>query len=212
MKTADLIHLLARQKGFLSQPLRKQMRKQLLLSLPVCVVLLSILWGINPHLRSLVIHPAFLTKALWLIVLSTLSWQGVMQLARPGFGPVYTFWGLMFGWVFMFILGGLQSYGVPPDVQQASWLGASWNTCSISIIALAVPVLVSSLWALKSQASTQPVWAGAAAGVFSASLSAMLYSLHCTEIGLGFFALWYGAGIFAVSVLGAFLGKYFLRW
>ena len=91
-------------------------------------------------------------------------------------------------------------------------MGTSWQVCSASIAALALPVLAALLWALRQLAPTRPALAGAVAGVMAGSLAASVYSLHCTETSFAFFALWYVAGIAAVSVLGALGGQRFLRW
>ena len=44
------------------------------------------------------------------------------------------------------------------------------------------------------------------------ALAAGLYSLHCTETGLGFIAAWYGAALLMAAGLGAWLGPRLLRW
>lgn len=212
MNTQELISRLAQKRAPLAPTLPTQLSRPLVLALATSLAALTLLWHINPELSSMVRLPAFQAKALWLLALSLLSWQGMRRLARPGYGPGLTFWALAWVWLLMLGLGLAQSLGASPAQQQQLWMGSSWNSCTASIIALALPTLAVSLWALRHQASTRPVWAGAVAGTFAASLSALLYSLHCTETGLGFFALWYGSGIFAASVLGALLGKHYLHW
>jgi hypothetical protein len=91
-------------------------------------------------------------------------------------------------------------------------LGSSWQTCSLFIALLSLPLTVALLWLLKDWAPTQPVLTGLVAGLVSGSFAAVLYSLHCTETGYGFFSIWYALGILTSCAVGAYLGQRYLRW
>jgi hypothetical protein len=91
-------------------------------------------------------------------------------------------------------------------------MGGSWEVCSVRIVALSLPVLGALLWALRQLAPTRPALTGAVAGMLAGSLAASIYSLHCTETSLTFFAAWYAGGIILVSGMGAVLGLRILRW
>jgi hypothetical protein len=91
-------------------------------------------------------------------------------------------------------------------------MGNSWPTCALSILVLSLPLLGALLWVLRQMAPTRPALAGAVAGAMASSMAAGIYSLHCTETAFGFFTVWYGAGMLAVSMLGALLGARLLRW
>jgi hypothetical protein len=46
----------------------------------------------------------------------------------------------------------------------------------------------------------------------SGGFGVLAYSLHCSESGFAFIALWYTAGILATALLGMIGGRLWLRW
>ncbi|ALK90250.1 NrsF family protein [Limnohabitans sp. 63ED37-2] len=212
MKTNDLIALLASDTLQPQIPVRQQLLRQLLLGAVVCGVLLFTLFGLNPQMDQMAVHPAFITKMMWLTALMGFSLYGLFRLARPGVGAGHTLWGIGLALLAMFSLGLLQLLQTDSGAQTAQWMGGSWQVCSVSITALSLPVLGALLWALRQLAPTRPVLTGAVAGVLAGSLAASIYSLHCTETSLTFFAVWYVAGMALATGLGALLGTRWLRW
>ncbi|MDP4612841.1 MAG: DUF1109 domain-containing protein [Limnohabitans sp.] len=212
MKTNDLIALLASDTLQPQKPVRQQLLRQLVLGAVVCGVLLFTLFGLNPQMDQMAVHPAFITKMLWLTALMGFSLYGLFRLARPGVGAGHTLWGIGLALLAMFSLGLLQLLQTDSGAQTAQWMGGSWQVCSVSITALSLPVLGALLWALRQLAPTRPVLTGAVAGVLAGSLAASIYSLHCTETSLTFFAVWYVAGMALATALGALLGTRWLRW
>ena len=212
MKTNDLIALLASDTLQPQKPVRQQLLRQLVLGAVVCGVLLFTLFGLNPQMDQMAVHPAFITKMLWLTALMGFSLYGLFRLARPGVGAGHTLWGIGLALLDMFSLGLLQLLQTDSGAQTAQWMGGSWQVCSVSITALSLPVLGALLWALRQLAPTRPVLTGAVAGVLAGSLAASIYSLHCTETSLTFFAVWYVAGMALATALGALLGTRWLRW
>ena len=212
MKTNDLIALLASDTLQPQKPVRQQLLRQLVLGAVVCGVLLFTLFGLNPQMDQMAVHPAFITKMLWLTALMGFSLYGLFRLARPGVEAGHTLWGIGLALLAMFSLGLLQLLQTDSGAQTAQWMGGSWQVCSVSITALSLPVLGALLWALRQLAPTRPVLTGAVAGVLAGSLAASIYSLHCTETSLTFFAVWYVAGMALATALGALLGTRWLRW
>ena len=212
MKTNDLIALLASDTLQPQVPVRQQLLRKLLLGALVCGVLLLAVWGLNPQMDEMALHPAFLTKMLWLAALMVFSLYGLFRLARPGVGAGHTLWGIGLALLAMFSLGLLQYLQTESGDQTAQWMGGSWQVCSVSITALSLPVLGALLWALRQLAPTRPVLTGAVAGMLAGSLAASIYSLHCPETSLTFFAVWYVAGMALATGLGALLGGRWLRW
>ena len=212
MKTNDLIALLASDTLRPQKPVRQQLLRQLVLGAVVCGVLLFTLFGLNPQMDQMAVHPAFITKMLWLTALMGFSLYGLFRLARPGVGAGHTLWGIGLALLAMFSLGLLQLLQTDSGAQTAQWMGGSWQVCSVSITALSLPVIGALLWALRQLAPTRPVLTGAVAGVLAGSLAASIYSLHCTETSLTFFAVWYVAGMALATALGALLGTRWLRW
>ena len=212
MKTNDLIALLASDTLQPQVPVRQQLLRKLLLGALVCGVLLLAVWGLNPQMDEMALHPAFLTKMLWLAALMVFSLYGLFRLARPGVGAGHTVWGIGLALLAMFSLGLVQLLQTDAAARTVQWMGGSWQVCSVSIAALALPILGALLWALRHLAPTRPVLTGAVAGVLAGSLAASIYSLHCPETSLTFFAVWYVAGMALATALGAVLGARCLRW
>lgn len=212
MKTNDLIALLATDTLQPQKPVRQQLLRQLVLGAVACSVLLVVLFGLNPHMDEMATHPAFLTKMLWLVALMGFSLYGLFRLARPGVEAGHNLWGIGLSLLAMFSLGLLQFLQTDSGDQTAQWMGGSWQVCSVSITALSLPVLGALLWALRQLAPTRPMLTGAVAGVLAGSLAASIYSLHCTETSLTFFAVWYVAGTALATALGALMGARWLRW
>jgi len=91
-------------------------------------------------------------------------------------------------------------------------LGQTWTVCPGLIALLSLPVLVGTLWAMKGLAPTQPILAGAAAGLLAGAVATAVYALHCPEMAAPFLATWYLAGMLIPTVAGALLGPRLLRW
>lgn len=108
---------------------------------------------------------------------------------------------------------GLVSLAVTPGQDRvAHLLGHSWFRCAASVLALSLPALAGSLWAVRGLAPTRPRMAGLAAGLFSGSVGALGFALACPEVSITSVAVWYSLGIALAGVLGAFLGPRVLRW
>lgn len=212
MKTNDLIALLASDTLQPQKPVRQKLLRQLVLGAVVCGVLLFTLFGLNPQMDQMAVHPAFITKILWLTALMGFSLYGLFRLARPGVGAGNTLFGLGLALLAMGSLGVMQWLQADAGARSAQWMGSSWQVCSANIVALSLPVLGALLWALRQLAPTRPALAGAVAGMLAGSLAASIYSLYCTETSLTFFAVWYAGGIALVSGVGAVLGLRVLRW
>ena len=212
MKTNDLIALLASDTLQPQKPVRQQLLSQLVLGAVVCCVLLFTLFGLNPQMAQMAVHPAFITKMMWLTALMGFSLYGLFRLARPGVGAGHTLFGLGLALLAMGSLGVMQWLQADAGARSAQWMGSSWQVCSVNIVALSLPVLGALLWALRQLAPTRPALAGAVAGMLAGSLAASIYSLYCTETSLTFFAVWYAGGIALVSGVGTVLGLRVLRW
>lgn len=114
--------------------------------------------------------------------------------------------------VVMGLCGVLALVRAAPGTRAAELMGLSWWACPWGVLALSLPALVGSLWALRGLAPTRPAAAGFAAGLFAGALGALGYSFSCPEPSPAFVALWYSAGIGLSGVAGAVLGPRLLRW
>ena len=212
MKTKDLIDLLASDTLQPHPPAQQQLVHPLLVSALVSGVLLVLVFGINPQIDQMAVHPAFLTKMLWLVSLMGFSLYGLFRLARPGMAGGHMGIGLGLSMLAMIGLGWVQYLQADTDARMSHWMGSSWDVCGISIAGLSLPVLGGLLWGLRQLAPTRHALTGAVAGVLSGSLAAAIYSLHCPETSFVFYAIWYTAGMVMSTILGAVSGARLLRW
>lgn len=209
VKTDDLIALLA------SDPLPPQGRpwwqNALALLVGTLVVLAVVVAsGVHEDLIDWLMRPTIALKAFWLLVMALATAWVVRRLARPGRSAGAALWVWPLAWLAMAALAVLESWGQAEALDL--WMGQSWSVCSFNILALSVPFLAALLWSLRDMAPTQPALTGGVAGLLAGCLAASLYSLHCTETGLGFFTLWYGGGITLSGIAGAAIGHRWLRW
>lgn len=112
----------------------------------------------------------------------------------------------------MAMLGAASLLASPADERAAHVLGESALQCPWNVLALSLPGLVASLWALRGLAPTRPRAAGLAAGLLAGAIGAFAYALACHEASVTFVALWYSLGIALSGALGALLGPRLLRW
>lgn len=213
MNTQTLISQLAAQASATPSPhLRTRIVQMLVLPSLLSLVLLVGLWGINPDLQRFAHTTAFWIKELWLAALILSVWPLVLRLARPGVSAGRYPQRLLATWGGMAALGFWQLSSADTRDVGSAWLGTSWQVCSVSIVALALPLLGGLLWVLRDMAPTRPAWCGAVAGLLAGGMAALIYSLHCPESAFAFLSIWYAAGMVGVGALGAALGAKLLHW
>ncbi len=184
----------------------------LALSAAAAAVLMLLLLGLNPQLRAYLGLPMFWVKLGFGLAIAAVALVLALRLARPGvragaarlapIAPVAVLW--------LLAIGALA--GTAPGERAALVFGASWRTCSPSIALLSLPVLAAALIALRTMAPTQPVAAGAAAGLLAGGVGTAIYALHCPELAAPFLAVWYVLGLLAPVAIGALAGPRLLRW
>jgi hypothetical protein len=195
-----------------TQHLQKRVGRVLRLPVLLSVMCMLVMWGINPALPTLARSSAFWIKELWIATLILIVWPLVLRLARPGVSTGRYPQGLLATWAAMAALGVWQLSNTAPSDSGSAWLGTSWQVCSASIMALALPLLAALFWVLRDMAPTRPALCGSVAGLLSGSLAALIYSLHCPETAFAFLSIWYAAGILGVGVMGGVIGRKWLRW
>jgi hypothetical protein len=112
----------------------------------------------------------------------------------------------------MALIGAAALLAEPAGSRLAALLGASWAQCPWRVLALSLPALAASLWAVRGLAPTRPRAAGFASGLLAGALGACGYALACPEASPAFVAVWYTLGAALTGVLGALLGPAVLRW
>lgn len=116
----------------------------------------------------------------------------------------------------VFLMAGLGTavlaFGTMPGNRMHALMGNTALQCPWLVLALSLPALFLSFWAMRGLAPTQPRMAGGAAGLLAGALGALGYSLGCPEASAVFVAVWYTLGIALTGALGALLGPRMLRW
>lgn len=108
-------------------------------------------------------------------------------------------------WVWFFL-------GTPAEALSMAIRGKTMVVCLVTIPLLSILPLLALILAMRRDAPTNPVLAGAVAGLTGGGFAASIYALHCTEDNPLFYVTWYGLGISIVTLVGAFVGHRVLRW
>ena len=91
-------------------------------------------------------------------------------------------------------------------------MGISWRSCPFNIALLSIPLFIGIFWAVRGMAPTRLRLTGAIAGLLAGATATMVYCLHCPEMGVPFWAVWYFLGILIPAAAGLLLGPRLLRW
>jgi len=154
----------------------------------------------------------FWTKLAYTTSFAILGGIAALNLARPG-GRLRRQLIILALLVLLVGAGGLlQMLLMGPDEMGRLVMGNSALRCPFYIVALAAPIYVAIIVAMRRAAPTNPTLAGFAAGLFAGGAGVWVYAFHCTESGMPFIAIWYTAGVLATALLGAVIGRFALRW
>jgi hypothetical protein len=213
MQTDELIDLLAADAGPVG---RYAPAQRLGLGAGVgsiAILLLVLAWlGLRPDLAAAVGGAFFWIKAAYTAALGAAGFWAVERLGRPGVSarrPAVLGASILA----LFVLAGLaQVVSLSGPARLIAVKGVSWTVCTRNIAILAAPLLLITLLIMRQLAPTRPTLAGFAAGAFSGGLAATLYGLHCPEATFVFVALWYTLGVAVSAVVGAAIGRWWLRW
>jgi hypothetical protein len=179
----------------------------------VAAAVLMVAWlGLRPDLAVAVVTPIFWGKFAFTLVLTGFGLWAVERLARPG-GKLRAPLAAVFATIVVTAAAGIvQVILAQPDDVRRLVLGGSALVCPFYIMALSLPILGVNVLVMRKLAPTNLPAAGFAAGLLAGAAGSWVYAFHCTESGLPFITLWYVAGILAVALFGAALGRWLLRW
>ena len=213
MKTDDRVMLLANGGGAAERhALARRYALAIALGLATATLLLLALLGVSHSFGASLLSPMFWVKLGYVASLAVASLLAVLRLSRPGarldWVPAATAVPVLLMWA----LAVAVLLAADPVQRLGLLLGATWAVCPFLIAMLSVPLLVANLWAMRGLAPTRLTLAGAAAGLLSGSCGALVYCLHCPELGAPFLGVWYLLGMLIPTAAGALLGRYTLRW
>lgn len=213
MRTSALIDLLASGAGAANRhSLEWRFASALAVAATATLVLLVVRFGLHPALGELITLPAFWIKSAFSAALVSGGIVATARLARPGVLVGRATWLLATPLLVLWALATIALVQAEPTTRIDLLLGQTWRRCPYNIAMLSLPTFVASAWVLRGLAPTNLRRAGAAAGLLSGALGALMYGLHCPELATPFLSVWYVIGIAAPTVVGGWLGPRFLRW
>jgi hypothetical protein len=213
MQTTDLIDRLAVD---LRPTPQRAAWKSLIVALSVgLVVALGAAWvsfGLGKDFVSMLLTSSLLMKWAYALGVSAAAFSLCARLARPEGAPGALPFLLGVPFLVLGAIALIEVAGVPADERRALWLGRTALMCPWIIGALAIPIFVAALWALRTLAPTRQRLAGFSAGCLAGAAAAGLYAIHCNETAASFVVSWYTAGILLPGLVGVLIGPRVLHW
>ncbi|MFT0519630.1 DUF1109 domain-containing protein [Pseudomonas faucium] len=213
MKTDELIALLASGEGPVDRHVAaRRLGRALLLGMLGALLLAATLYGVRSDLAEVARTSLFWAKLALPGSLALLGLWLTQRLARPGVQGG-ALWGLLGVPLLLVWLGAAISLaGAPVDARAELIFGRTWRTCALNITLLSAPLFVAVFWALRGLAPTRLRQAGAAGGLLAGATATLAYCVHCPEMEVPFWGVWYLLGMLLPTALGAALGPRLLRW
>lgn len=213
MKTDELITMLATGAGAVDAGV-PQRRFALALGWGGfgALLLMAGLLGVRSDLPRMALEPMFWTKLTYCTALAAAALALAARMARPGAGAGGWAAALVVPLLAMWLLAAFALSGAAGPEREALVFGVTWRACAFNIALLSLPLFAALLWAIKGLAPTHLALAGAAAGLLSGAAAALIYSLHCPELGAPFLGIWYPLGMLIPAAGGAIVGPRLLRW
>ena len=175
-------------------------------------LLMMALLGVRQTLLQDIGLPMLWVKFGFIVVLVAGGLVAVSRLSSPGRSPGHVLEALAAPVLALWVLAIVVLLAAEPPDRLALVLGQTWQYCGYRIAGLAAPLFVTILWAMRGLAPTRLRLAGAATGLLSGALGALVYAFHCPELAAPFLGVWYVIGMSIPAVLGALIGPRVLRW
>lgn len=213
MNTDDFISMLSSGVAPVDRrTLAKRFSGAVLAGLLSATLLVVAIMGVRPDLGHVMATPIFWAKIAFPLCLMLGALSMVMRLARPGVasgpGKILIVTAVAAVWV-----GAIYVLMVAaPDDRLTIILGETWQVCALNITLLSIPGFIAVFWALRGLAPTNLTLSGACGGLLASAMATIAYSLHCPETQVPFWGVWYLLGMLVPTVLGALLGRRWLRW
>ena len=175
-------------------------------------LLMAILLGVRHDLADAVSRPMFWVKLGYVVSLAAAGLFALARLSRPGTRLGGAGLGVAAPVLLMWSLAAIELTAADPAELSDLVFGRTWTSCPVLIATLSVPTFAAMAWATKGFAPTRLRLTGAAMGLASGGVAAVVYSLHCPEMAAPFLGLWYVAGLLVPAALGVLSGPLLLRW
>lgn len=199
METDELIAALAADA---TPPKRPKLVVRVVLGAFIAAALMVVFWGVRSDWAAALQTSAVQSKHLYTAIL--VLGLGILMAKYPigetkRFLPIWVSLGaIALMWGVSVALGG-------------DPMGQTALSCIASIPLLALPIGGLLFAGLRHSVEPFATQRGFLVGLFSGSVSAALYAVHCFEDAPAFFLLWYTLGIILSGVIGRFVGKRLLN-
>ena len=213
MKTDELVEMLSLQiKPVDRRSLARTLRLAGVASGLAALGIACFALGVRPDLFETQALSFTLVKLAFTVAVVGLALVYLTRLSRPGGERRVWSWWVASPFVAIAALAAV-SLGLAPKAHwDAMIVGDEWLECLLSIPLIAIVPFAISIWAVRQAAPTDLSRTGAFVGIVAGGVSAVAYSLHCTDDSLPFVAVWYGGTIAICTFAGALLGPRLLRW
>lgn len=212
MKTDDLISALTADLPTKTMPVPRAVTTALLVSTPLMLAILFVFVHPRPGIEGMLLEPRILLKFVFSLGLFAAALWLALRVSRPGVGAGPARFGLIAAFAVLAIAVGVELATLPAAHWRSAMVGNYSIPCLLLIGLFSIAPLTTLIVALRSGAPDSPALAGAAGGLVAGSLAAAVYAMHCVEDSPLFLAVWYLLAISAITLFGAIIGRYALRW
>ena len=213
MKTENLIDLLAGGDTRLDEPAaERQYTLAIAWGAGAAALLMLVLLGVRDDLLQALTLPAFWIKLGFVASLAAGAFFAALRLSRPGTSLHGVQPAILLPVLGIWAIAACALLSADPPERSKLLFGETWQSCPLLIAMLSAPIFFAVMRAMQEQAPTRPALAGAAAGLLSGAIAAVVYCLHCPEMAAPFVGLWYLLGILIPACVGALLGKVLFHW
>lgn len=168
--------------------------------------------GVRRDLAEVAMTPLFWAKLALPFLLLCGALASLARLARPGVPMAGRGWLIAAPLAVVWLTGAYLLLSAPDGTQLAMLLGRTWRVCPLLIALLSIPAFAAVFWALRGLAPTRLALTGAIGGLAAGATATLAYCLHCPEMGVPFWGVWYVLGMALPTLAGTLLGPRLLRW
>lgn len=211
MRTDDLVQALVADRAT-APPLGTQFAWALAAGLVLSAGGFLLVLGPRPDIGGAVGTIRFDIKIVQVLLLAVTAFTLVLQIGRPTAVHRGRVAALAIAPVLLLLAVGAELMVVPADRWPVRLVGTNSRVCLTAIPLMALPLLAAFLIVLRRGAPASGAVAGAVAGLAASAAAAVLYATHCPDDSPLFVAVWYPIAIGGVTLAGALLGRFLLRW
>ena len=212
MKTEDLIGGLVADQGQPVASVRRTFGYALPLALLLAVGVFGYILDMREDFADALTTWRYLLKILATASIAVVGVALLFRIARPQCASSSNMkWVLLALMPLAFGLAA-EMTALPMAQWSASAMGRGAIYCLSLVPLIAVGPLAATLVTLKGGAPQSPTMAGAIAGFAAGGVGAFIYTLHCSNDSPFYVAIWYLSAIGIVTLIGAGIGRTWLRW